>query len=266
MLEAVADALPAAFREAPIACGLVLGSGWGDALRPDVSHARVPYADLPGYGASTVAGHHGELLLMELGGRRVAVFSGRRHYYEGCGLEQVVYPVELLRCLGVPRVLLTNAAGGLNPDFGPGTLMAVTDHLNLTGINPLRGPQRPGWGARFPDLSHTYDPALTDCLVRVGKGAVRRGVYAFSVGPSYETPAEVRALRLLGGDAVGMSTVPEAVVAHAAGLRVAALSCVTNPAAGLCAEPLSHADVLAASEAAKPRMAEVVEAFLRELP
>lgn len=264
MLEAVARNLPAAFREAPLACGLVLGSGWGDVLRPEALHARLPYAALEGFGVSTVAGHHGELLLMTLGGKRVAVFSGRRHYYEGCELGQVVYPVELLRCLGAPAVLLTNAAGGLNPAFAPGTLMAVEDHLNLTGVNPLRGPHRPEWGPRFPDLSRVYDPALTDLLVRSGKG-VRRGVYAFSVGPSYETPAEVRALRALGGDAVGMSTVPEAVVAHAAGLRVAALSCVTNPAAGLGAEPLSHAEVLAASEAAKPRMAALVTAFLQGL-
>lgn len=265
MLEAVAGNLPKAFREAPIVCGLVLGSGWGDVLRPEALHARLPYAALEGFGASTVAGHHGELLLMTLGGKRVAAFSGRRHYYEGCDLDQVVYPVELLRCLGVPAVLLTNAAGGLNPGFAPGALMAVEDHLNLTGVNPLRGPHRPEWGPRFPDLSRVYDPALTDLLVCSGED-VRRGVYAFSVGPSYETPAEVRALRALGGDAVGMSTVPEAIVAHAAGLRVAALSCVTNPAAGLGAEPLSHAEVLAAGEAAKPRMAALVAAFLRGLP
>lgn len=265
MLEAVATSLPFAFREAPIACGLVLGSGWGEALSPQAVHARVPYAALEGFGASTVAGHHGELLLATLGGRRVAVFSGRRHYYEGCTAEQVVYPVELARCLGAKVVLLTNAAGGLNPDFAPGTLMAVTDHLNLTGINPLRGSYRPEWGVRFPDMTRVYDPALTETLVRLGDG-VRRGVYAFSAGPSYETPAEVRALRALGGDAVGMSTVPEAVVAHAAGLRVAALSCVTNPAAGLSAEQLCHEEVLAATEAAKPRMAALVTAFVEALP
>lgn len=265
MLEAVAAALPAVFRERPPACGLILGSGWGDALRPEAVHARVPYAALEGFGASTVAGHHGELLCADLAGRRVAIFAGRRHYYEGCGLGPVVYPAELLRCLGVPVVLLTNAAGGLNPDFAPGTLMAVEDHLNLTGVNPLRGPHRPEWGPRFPDLSRVYDPALTDLLCALGRG-VRRGVYAFSVGPSYETPAEVRALRALGGDAVGMSTVPEAVVAHAAGLRVAALSCVTNPAAGLSAAPLRHEEVLAASEAAKPRMAALAAAFVGALP
>lgn len=264
MLEAVAQALPAAFHEAPIACGLILGSGWGDVLPCEALHARVPYADLEGYGASTVVGHHGELLLMTLGGKRVAVFSGRRHYYEGCTLDQVVYPVELLRCLGVPVLLLTNAAGGLNPDVAPGTLMALTDHLNLTGVNPLRGPQRPGWGVRFPDMTHVYDPELTDLLCATDP-AIRRGVYAFSVGPSYETPAEVRALRALGGDAVGMSTAPEAVVAHACGIRVVALSCITNVAAGLSAAPLRHEEVLAASESAKPRMAQAVTTFLARL-
>lgn len=266
MLETVAKALPQAFHAAPVTCGLVLGSGWGDVLRPEAVLARVPYAALEGYGASTVAGHRGELLLMTLGGRRVAAFAGRRHHYEGCNLTQVVYPIELLRCLGVRTVLLTNAAGGLNPSFRPGDLMAVEDHLNLTGVNPLRGPHRPEWGPRFPDMTQVYDPELTETLVRLGAGSVRRGVYAFSVGPSYETPTEVRALRTLGGDAVGMSTVPEAIVAHACGMRVAALSCVTNPAAGLGATPLRHEEVLAESEAAKPRMAALVTAFVAALP
>lgn len=262
MLEAVADALPTVFREDPPDCGLVLGSGWGDVLNPEAVLARVPYAELAGYGASTVEGHHGELLLMMLGGRRVVAFSGRRHYYEGCELEQVVYPVELLRCLGVRTVLLTNAAGGLNPAFLPGDLMVVEDHLNLSGVNPLRGSHRPEWGPRFPDMTHVYDPQLAETLLRLGGERVRRGVYAFSVGPSYETPTEVRALRALGGDAVGMSTVPEAVLAHACGMRVAALSCITNLAAGLGGTPLSHEEVLAESAAAKPRMAALVRAFV----
>ena len=265
MLEHVAAQLPAVFREAPIVCGLVLGSGWGDVLEPERIFARIPYADLEGFGVSTVAGHHGELLLMQLNGCRVAAFSGRRHAYEGCTPEQVVYPVELLRCLGVGTVLLTNAAGGLNPDYRPGDLMVLCDHLNLTGYSALRGPHRPEWGPRFPDMTHVYNRELTDLLMKLGGESVHRGVYAFTMGPSYETPTEVRALRQLGGDAVGMSTVPEAVVAHAAGLRVAALSCVTNAAAGLNEAPLAHAEVLAASEAAKPRMAALVRAFVAAL-
>ncbi len=265
MLEAVAETLPPAFRAAPIDCGLILGSGWGDVLGQETVLARVPYAQLEGYGASTVAGHHGELLLLEIEGRRAAAFSGRRHYYEGCDLTQVVYPVELLRCLRVSTLLLTNAAGGLNPDFRPGDLMAVEDHLNLTGVNPLRGSHRPEWGPRFPDMTRVYDRRLAETLLRLGGERMRRGVYAFSVGPSFETPTEVRALRALGGDAVGMSTVPEAVLAHACGMRVAALSCITNPAAGLGSTPLCHEEVLAESEAARPRMAALVRAFVREV-
>lgn len=257
--------LPEAFFEAPIDCGLILGSGWGDVLRPETVHAEVPYADLPGYGASTVAGHAGKLLLMTLAGRRVAAFCGRRHWYEGCPMDQIVWPVDCLRRLGVRSLLLTNAAGGLNPDFAPGTLMVLTDHINLSGISPLRGPLREGWGPRFPDMSAVYDPDYADLLAAAGGPATRRGVYAFSVGPAYETPAEIRAWRLLGADAVGMSTAPEAVVAHACGMRVAALSCVTNAAAGISAKRLAHAEVLAAAEAAKPHMAETVTRFVAAL-
>lgn len=265
MLEAVAAALPAVFHEAPPACGLILGSGWGEVLNPDRLLARVPYSTLEGFGASTVVGHHGELLLMELRGKRVVAFSGRRHFYEGCSLEQVTYPVELLRCLGVHVLLLTNAAGGLNPAYRPGDLMVLCDHLNLTGVNPLRGPHRPEWGVRFPDMSHVYDPVFAERLLTLGGERIHRGVYAFSVGPSYETPTEVRALRALGGDAVGMSTVPEAVLAKACGMRVAALSCITNPAAGLGATPLNHEEVLAESAQAKPRMARLVSDFVAAL-
>lgn len=265
MLEAEARALPAAFHAAPIACGLVLGSGWGEALRPEAVHVRLPYAELPGYGASTVPGHRGELQLITLEGKRVAVFCGRRHCYEGCSVEQVVYPVELLRCLGVPAVLLTNAAGGLNPAFRPGDLMVLSDHLNLAGFNPLRGAHRPEWGPRFPDMTQVYDPELSARLLRLGAERMQAGVYVFSSGPSYETPAEVRAFRALGGDAVGMSTVPEAMVAHASGLRVAALSCITNLAAGLSPTPPSHAEVLAEATAVKPRMAALITAFAAAL-
>ncbi len=265
MLETVVQKLPEVFRADPIQCGLVLGSGWGDAFHDAQVLARVPYAELEGFGASTVAGHSGELLLMDLAGKRVLIFSGRRHYYEGVSMLQLVYPIEVMRCLGIQTVLLTNAAGGLNPKYMPGDIMVVEDHLNLTGVNPLRGEHRPEWGERFPDCTHVYDPEFVERLMRLARTRVHRGVYAFSVGPSYETPAEVRALRSLGGDAVGMSTVPEALVAHAAGLRVAALSCITNPAAGLSATPLNHDEVLAESNAAKPRMKALIEAFIQSL-
>ncbi len=265
MLEEVVARLPEVFREAPIACGMILGSGWGDALPADECLARVPYAALEGFGASTVAGHSGELQLVTLAGKRVVVFCGRRHYYEGCSLEQVVYPVELMRCLGVKLVVLTNAAGGLNPAYRPGDLMVVADHLNLTGVTPLRGEHRPEWGARFPDMTQVYDAELIERFCALGEGRIHRGVYAFSVGPAYETPAEVRALRMLGGDAVGMSTVPEATLARACGMKVLAVSCITNPASGLSESPLSHEEVLAETNAAKPRMTALVKAFVQTL-
>ncbi len=265
MLEAVVAGLPNAFREEPIACGMVLGSGWGDALPIEAVLARVPYTELEGFGASTVEGHSGEMLLVRIAGKRVLVFSGRRHLYEGCTTEQVVYPVEVMRRLGVPVIFLTNAAGGLRSEMRPGDLMVITDHLNLTGASPLRGAHRPEWGARFPDMTQVYDAELVTRFCALVTDEVHRGVYAFSMGPAYETPAEVRALRLLGGDAVGMSTVPEATVAHACGLRVLAVSCITNLAAGLSTTPLSHAEVLAATNAAKPRMSALIQAFVASL-
>lgn len=265
MLTSVVQQLPAVFHEAPIDAGFILGSGWGDALHAEEIHARVSYADLEGYGASTVFGHQGELLLMTLGGKRIAVFSGRRHFYEGCEMQQVIYPVELLRCLKVKTLLITNAAGGLNSDFIPGDFMVLSDHMNFTCINPLRGPHRPEWGARFPDMTHVYDEELSNRLYTLAGERIHRGVYVYSTGPSFETPAEVRAYRLLGGDAVGMSTVPEAVLAHAIGMRVVGLSCIANAAAGLSSNPLCHEDVMKESEAAKPRMAALLLAFAKSL-
>jgi purine-nucleoside phosphorylase len=266
MADVCVDFLPAAFREQPIDCALILGSGWGEVLAPETLHAVVPYADLPGFGATSVVGHRGELLLMTLAGRRVAVFSGRRHYYEGCSLEQIVYPIRLLKALGVKTLLITNAAGGINPSFRAGDLMVLTDHLNLTGVSPLRGPHDPTWCTRFPDMTHVYDPALAQILLEKGGETIRQGVYVFSPGPAYETPAEIRAYRTLGADAVGMSTVPEAVMAHAGGIRVAALSCITNMAAGLHATKLNHEEVLAETESAKPRMAALLRAFVAACP
>lgn len=260
------DVLPAAFRDEPIDCALILGSGWGEVLAPETLHAVVPYAELPDFGAASVVGHRGELLLMTLAGRRVAVFSGRRHYYEGCSLEQIVYPIRLLKALGVKTLLITNAAGGINGAFRPGDLMVLTDHINLTGINPLRGPHDPSWCTRFPDMSHVYDPELSQILLTHGGENMRQGVYVFAPGPSYETPAEIRAYRTLGADAVGMSTVPEAIMAHAGGIRVAALSCITNMAAGLHASPLVHEEVLAETESAKPRMAALLKSFVAACP
>lgn len=263
--EHAAAALPQAFFAEPPVCGLILGSGWSDAFTPDSPPLRIPYSAIPHLGASTVAGHAGELLLMTLHGRRVVAFAGRRHWYEGTGWLPAVLPVELLRRMGTTTLLLTNAAGGISPAMTPGDLMVITDHLNLTGLNPLQGPPVAGWGPRFPDQTHLYDPALAD-LLHAAADAPHRGVYAFSAGPSYETPAEIRAYARLGADAIGMSTVPEATVANAAGMRVAALSCITNMAAGIDGPRLTHDEVLQKSREARPRMAAAVERFIATLP
>lgn len=259
---AFVDHLPQAFRDEPIDVALILGSGWGEVLTPEALHATVSYANLPGFGAASVVGHKGELLLMTLAGRRVMIFSGRRHYYEGCTMEQIVYPIRLIRALGVKKLLITNAAGGINPTFRAGDLMVLTDHMNLTGVSPLRGPHDASWCTRFPDMTHVYDPELSQILLQHGGENIRQGVYVFSPGPSYETPAEIKAYGILGADAVGMSTVPEAIMAHAGGIRVAALSCITNMAAGLHSSALVHEEVLAESESAKPRMAALLKAFV----
>ena len=263
-----ADALPAACYETPPACGLILGSGWSQTLPCEVPLLRLPYARIPGLGASRVVGHAGELLLFKRHGIRVAAFLGRHHWYEGLGWEPVVLPVELLRRMGASRLLITNAAGGINPGLRPGDLMAIRDHINAAGINPLIGPEVPGWGRRFPDLSRVYDADLIGLLRKAAldtNASLSDGVYAFVAGPTYETPAEIRAYAGMGADAVGMSTVPEAVVAHAAGLRVAGLSCITNMAAGICGPHLSHDEVLDQTRRSAPTMAALVDAFLARL-
>ncbi len=267
-LDLAAAALPPLCLEQAPACGLILGSGWSSALKVGEILTRTPYADIPGLGSSTVAGHAGELILFEVHNIRVAAFLGRRHWYEGAGWEPVVLPVELLRRMGVSNVLITNAAGGISPSLLPGDLMAIRDHINASGVNPLVGPQVPGWGPRFPDQSRIYSDALADLLrqaARDAKVALSDGVYAFVSGPGYETPAEIRAYAGMGADAVGMSTVPEAIIANAAGLRVAGLSCITNRAAGISGPRLSHDEVLGQTRKNEPVMAALIDAFLARL-
>ena len=268
LFETAAAALPPVFFASPPACGLILGSGWSPVLGTGDVLARVPFADIPGLGASTVVGHAGELLLFEKHGIRVAAFRGRRHWYEGAGWEPVVLPVELLRRMGTRDLLITNAAGGISPNLRPGDLMVIRDHINTAGINPLIGPVVPGWGTRFPDQSHIYNDGLIDLLRKAAHDAevpLSDGAYAFTTGPGYETPAEIRAYAGMGADAVGMSTVPEAMVANAAGLRVAGLSCITNMAAGISGPHLSHEEVLKQTAKASPVMAALIGAFLARL-
>lgn len=225
--------------------GLVLGSGLGQ-LGDEVAAATVlRYEEIAGLTATTVSSHAGRLVLGELAGQLVAVLQGRLHLYEGHAPAQVVLPVLLLWQLGVTGIILTNAAGGINPAFGEGALMLIADHLNLTGQNPLIGPEDTRLGTHFVDMTNAYDPAWRAAARRVGAAAgltLHEGVYAGLAGPSFETPAEIRALARLGADAVGMSTVLETIMARAVGLRVLGLSCITNLAAGL-GGPISHEDV-----------------------
>jgi purine-nucleoside phosphorylase len=244
---------------------LVLGSGFNHVLRELVVAARVPYAKLPGFPKPSVAGHEGELLVGKLGGTPVMVLSGRAHFYEGHALEQVTFAMRTLAAYGIQDVLLTNAAGGINRKFRAGDFMLLTDHINLMGVNPLCGPAVPGL-PRFVDLTRAYDPKLRALLVAAARTArvkLQRGVYLAVSGPSYETPAEVRAFARLGADAVGMSTVPEVIVARQHGLRVAALSCLTNLAAGISTSPLSHEEVLATAERVKLIGARLLKEFGR---
>ena len=244
--------------------GIVLGSGLGGLADQLTDATAIPFGDLPGWPSATAPGHAGRLLLGRLSGVPVVALQGRFHLYEGHPVGLVVQPVLLMQRLGAPVVLLTNAAGGVDPAYGAGTLMLIRDHLNLTGVNPLIGPNDDTLGPRFPDMVDAWDPELRTGLRRAAAEtgvAVEEGVYAQLLGPSFETPAEVRMLHGLGANAVGMSTVVEAITARWAGLRVAGVSLVTNPGAGITGAPLTHEEVLAAGEAAGPRMIALVRRF-----
>ena len=266
--DAAVAALPKVCFEKPPVCGLILGSGWSQALTVDTPILRMSYTDISGLGASTVVGHAGEFLLFDRHGIRVAAFLGRRHWYEGEGWGPVVLPVELLRRMGVRNLLVTNASGGIRPTLAPGALMVIRDHINTVGINPLIGPVVDGWGTRFPDQSQVYSPRLIDLMRKAAHdtgATLSDGVYAFTSGPGYETPAEIRAYASMGADAVGMSTVPEVTVANAAGMNVAGLSCITNMAAGISGPHLSHEEVIAQTRQTLPVMAALTDAFLARL-
>ncbi len=230
---------------------LVLGSGLG-AFADELEDATaLAYDEVPGFARSTVEGHAGRLVLGKTAGIPIVVMQGRFHYYEGYDFEQVTFPVRTLGLLGVKSLVLTNAAGGINNTLAQGTLMLISDHLNLLGVSPLRGANDPRFGARFPDMSEVYDREYQEVAVHEAQELgveLRRGIYGALPGPSYETPAEVRMLRLLGADAVGMSTVPEALVARHMGLRVLGLSCITNMAAGVLDRPIDHAEVMETGE------------------
>ena len=248
--------------------GMILGSGLGDLADALEQPVAIPFEELPGWPAATAPGHAGRLILGTIDGVPVAVLQGRFHLYEGNAPGLVVQPVLLFHQLGAKIVILTNAAGGANPLFGPGTLMAVTDHINLTGRSSLMGANADELGERFPDLTDAWSPRLRERLhvAAIEEGvALEDGVYAGFIGPNYETPAEVRMARIMGADAVGMSTVLEAVAARWVGLEVCGVSLVTNAGAGYTGVALTHEDVLAAGLEAGPRLARVLRRFIAEL-
>ena len=234
-----------------VTVAIVLGSGLG-AFANDLTEAtEIPYDEIPGFARSTVEGHAGRLVIGKSGDVTVAAMQGRFHFYEGYSLQEVTFPMRVLKLLGVRTVVLTNAAGALNVEFTPGSLMVISDHLNLLGDNPLRGPNDERFGPRFPDLTSVYARRLQDVVIEEARTLglkLPRGIYGALAGPSYETPAEIRMLRTLGADVVGMSTVPEAIVARHMAMEVVGISCITNLAAGVSDEPIDHSQVMAIGE------------------
>jgi purine-nucleoside phosphorylase len=253
--------------------GLILGSGLGPLVEEVEEPTAIPYADIPHFPTSGVAGHAGRLVIGKLAGRTVAVMQGRVHYYEGYSMQQVTFPVRVMQLLGVRTLIVTNAAGGLNPRFSAGDLMLITDHLSLlamAGPNPLRGPNIDEFGPRFPDMSQAYDPDLRQAALRAAAELdipLQQGVYVCLAGPSFETPADLKFLRAVGADAVGMSTVPEVIVARHGGMRVLGVSGISNVAADLpgAAEELSHEDVLRLGQAMAPKLMALIKGVLRSL-
>jgi purine-nucleoside phosphorylase len=267
-LQQTAAVVAARHAELP-AVGLVLGSGLGPFADTFERRTVIPFDELPHFPRSTVLGHSGNLVLGVTGGVAVAALQGRVHFYEGYSLAEVVYPVRLLGCLGIRQLVVTNAAGGIDPAFRPGDLMVITDHLNLIGSNPLIGPNLEELGVRFPDMSEAYNRRMRQVALEVGTGLglqLREGVYAGLSGPSYETPAEIRMLRGLGAHAVGMSTVPEVIAANHMGIRVLGISCITNMAAGILPQKLTHQEVMDTTARVQSQFTELLAGVIPRLP
>jgi purine-nucleoside phosphorylase len=267
-LEQVDDAVAGVRKHAGSAVpdvAIVLGSGLGDFAGTLTGAVSIPYGDLPHWPASRVIGHDGRLVAGSLGGRRVAALSGRAHFYEGHDLRTVTFATRVIARLGVKVLILTNAAGGVNVALTPGMLMVMDDHINLLGTNPLVGPNEDAFGVRFPDMSEVYSKRLRRIAdeVAVAQGLrIGHGVYVAVHGPSYETPAEIRFLRTIGADAVGMSTVPEAIVARHMGVEVLGISCITNAAAGVLPQPLNHAEVMEVAKQVRGAFAALLEGII----
>jgi purine-nucleoside phosphorylase len=247
---------------------LVLGSGLGGFADDLDNAACIPYADIPSFPRSTAIGHAGQLVIGSVEGVAVAAMQGRVHLYEGYSAQQVAFPMRVFACLGIKTAVLTNAAGGINPGFGRGALVVIRDHINLQGQNPLTGPNEERFGPRFPDMTDAYSPDLRKLALDEGGnlgGDLYEGVYAALAGPSYETPAEIRYLRTIGADLVGMSTVPEVIVARHMSMNVLAISCVTNMAAGMSGEKINHTEVLETGERVRGKFLTLLRAVMPKI-
>lgn len=247
--------------------GIILGSGLGDFV-DNFESITLPYSQIPGFETSTIQGHAGKLVFTEIMGKKVVAMQGRYHFYEGHPISTIVYPVKVMKKLGIKTLIITNAAGAVNKKFKPADLMVITDHINFMGTNPLIGKNDDELGTRFPDMSEIYKKELVkiaqDCAKKIGIN-VQKGVYSAGTGPSYETPAEVKMLRTFGADAVGMSTVPEAIVANYCGINVLGISCITNYAAGIQKTSLSHSEVIKSADIAKEKFQSLLLKILEEI-
>lgn len=247
--------------------GLILGSGLGELADEIENPIVIPYEEIPSFPVSTVEGHAGQLVYGMLGGKRVLALQGRFHYYEGYSMDEVTFPVRVMSMLGTDSIIVTNAAGGVNENFTPGDLMLITDHINSFGTNPLIGPNDDKFGPRFPDLTQAYDLDYQKLVKDVATDlnlSLQEGVYYGTTGPTYETPAEVRMIQTVGGDAVGMSTVPEVIVARHAGIRVVGISCISNLAAGM-GEELNHEDVIAVTTKIRSSFKQLIVNVLQKI-
>jgi len=247
--------------------GIILGSGLGE-LADEYCKYAIPYSEIPGFIKSNVIGHKGKLVFAEINGRKVVMMQGRNHFYEGHSMQEITYPVKVMKGLGIKTLILTNAAGAVNESFKPADLMIIKDHINFMGTNPLIGPNDNSQGERFPDMSEIYKKHLIELTEKCAKKLnidIQKGIYWANSGPCYETPAEINMVRILGGDAVGMSTVPEAIVANHCGLDVLGISCISNNASGEGCEKLSHDEVIETTNKVKSKFKSLVLALISEL-
>ncbi len=247
--------------------GIILGSGLGD-FADDFKSIIIPYSEIPGFENSQIQGHKGQLVFAQIHGKKVVMMQGRYHFYEGYSIQTVTYPVKIMKKLGVKTLIITNAAGAVNENFTPGDLMFITDHINFMGTNPLIGKNDDTLGTRFPDMSEVYSKELINKAVKIAdklKINYQKGIYAATTGPSYETPAEINMFRILKAGAVGMSTVPEAIVANYCGLKVLGISCLTNYAAGVTDNALNHQEVIDTANKVKERFKTLLSELIKQL-